>query len=147
MDWITRSDEETRQRGAELAGHLKPRDVLVLTGQIGAGKTTFVQGIAQGMGADPRSVASPSFILIREYPGRIPLFHVDLFRLEELPEAEMLGLDEYYESEGVTLIEWGRKIPEVLPSEFMEICFEVIDPSTRKLLLAPHGARYEKRDW
>lgn len=147
MDWITRSDEETRQRGAELAGHLKPRDVLVLTGQIGAGKTTFVQGIAQGMGADSRSVASPSFVLIREYPGRIPLFHVDLFRLDELPEAEMLGLDEYYESEGVTLIEWGRKIPELLPSEFMEICFEVIDPSTRKLLLVPHGTRYEKRDW
>jgi tRNA threonylcarbamoyladenosine biosynthesis protein TsaE len=146
-EWTTHSPEETQQLGVQLAKRLNPGDVLVLTGEIGAGKTTLVQGIAKGLGVESGSVASPTFVLVREYPGRMPIYHADLFRLDHLPDAEMLGLDEYYESDGVTLIEWGRQIPGALPEDFLEICFEVVDPSTRKLKFIAYGAGYKERDF
>lgn len=118
---------------------------MALTGEIGAGKTTLVQGIARGLGLPAGSVASPSFVLVREHRGRIPLYHADLFRLEGMPEAATVGLEEYYEADGVTVIEWANKIPAVLPEEFLEVRFEVVDPETRRLALLPHGARYESR--
>lgn len=146
MEWTSRSPERTRRLGEKLAGALQPRDVLALTGEIGAGKTTFVQGIAEGLGVPSGSVASPSFVLVREYrQGRIPLFHADLFRLERLPDAATLGLEEYYEELGVTVIEWANRIPAVLPEEYLEVRFEVVDPKSRRLNLVPHGSRYEER--
>ena len=120
---------------------------MALIGEIGAGKTTFVQGVARGLGVPDGAVASPSFVLVREYSGRIPLIHADLFRLERLPEAATVGLEEYYEGAGVTVIEWANRIPEVLPEEFLEIHFEVLDQKTRKITVVPHGSRYEKRKW
>lgn len=133
--------------GAKLAQKLRRKDVVALVGPIGAGKTTFVQGIARGLKVPPGSVASPSFVLVREYQGRIPLYHADLFRLEHLPEAVSIGLEEYYERKGITVIEWANRIPGILPAQFLEIRFEVVDPKTRKITLAPRGARYERRKW
>lgn len=130
-----------------MARALEPQDVLALTGEIGAGKTTFVQGLARGLGVPDGAVTSPSFVLVREYQGRLPLAHADLFRLEKLPEAAAVGLEEYYEGAGVTVIEWASRIPEILPEEFLEVRFEVIDPNTRKIKLVPHGPRFEKREW
>jgi len=145
--FYSESDDQTRQYACALGKKLQARDVIALTGQMGAGKTTFVQGLAEGLGADARSVASPSFVLIRLYRGRIPLVHADLFRLEGMPEAETVGLEEHYEQEVVTVIEWANRIPEVLPSEFLEICFEVTGTETRTLILVSHGASYEARSW
>ncbi len=147
MEWKSRSPDETKRLGAKLARSLQPQDVLGLIGEIGAGKTTFVQGIAQGLGIPRGAVASPSFVLVREYQGRVPLFHADLFRLEKLPEAFSVGLEEYYEGSGVTVIEWANRIPGILPEEFLEVHFEVIDPKNRRISFIPHGPRYEDRNW
>lgn len=144
---ISRSPTQTQRLGTRLAKQLKPGDVIALTGEIGAGKTTFVQGIAQGLRVPPGAVASPSFVLIREYRGRIPLVHADLFRLERLAGAATVGLEEYYDGDGVTVIEWANRIPEILPPEFLEIQFEGVDPTSRRMTLIPHGKRYEGRRW
>ena len=130
-----------------MAARLKRRDVVALTGPIGAGKTTFVQGIARGLKVPPNTVSSPSFVLVKEYPGKIPLYHADLFRLEHLPEAVSVGLEEYYEAKGVTVIEWANRIPGILPADFLEVRFDLVDPKTRRITLIPHGPRYEKRKW
>ena len=148
MQVVSHSPEETQRLGAELARHLQSGDVLALTGEIGSGKTTLVRGLAEGLGIPVSSVASPSFVLVREYRrGRIPLYHSDLFRLEGVPETMTVGLEEYYEGDGVTVIEWANKIPTILPEQFLEIRFETMDPETRQLTILPHGLRYEGRDF
>ena len=149
MEAISHSVEETERLGAELAAQLQPGDVLTLIGEIGAGKTTFTRGLAQGLGIPASSVASPSFVLIRQYAGgRMPLYHADLFRLDNLPQAANVGLEECYESGGITLIEWANKLPQVLPEEFLEIRFEPSGPESRRLKAIPHGPRYlERRFW
>jgi tRNA threonylcarbamoyladenosine biosynthesis protein TsaE len=146
MEKFSRSPEETEALGAELAKSLRPGDVVALIGEIGAGKTTFARGLARGLGVPDGSVASPSFVLVRQYTtGRLPLYHADLFRLENLPQAANVGLEEFYEAGGVTLIEWGNKVPGVLPEQFLEIRFETVDPESRRLTLQPHGPLYEGR--
>ena len=145
--FLSRSPAQTKRFAAKLARALEPGDVLALTGEIGSGKTTFVQGLAGGLEVPEGVVASPSFVLVREYQGRMPIFHADLFRLKKLPEAATVGLEEYYDSKGVTVIEWANRIPGVLPEEFLEIRFTPADQTTRKISILPHGQRYEKRNW
>ncbi|MDO8730654.1 MAG: tRNA (adenosine(37)-N6)-threonylcarbamoyltransferase complex ATPase subunit type 1 TsaE [Candidatus Omnitrophota bacterium] len=146
MEAISHSVEETEQLGVELAKSLRSGDVVTLIGEIGAGKTTFVRGLALGLGVAAGSVASPSFVLVRQYTsGRMPLYHADLFRLENLPQAANVGLEECYEAGGVTLIEWANKVPGVLPEQFLEIRFEAMDPESRRLTLQPHGPLYQGR--
>ena len=146
MKAISHSVEETEAFGAALARELRPGDVVTLIGEIGAGKTTFVRGLARGLGVLAGSVASPSFVLVRQYTsGRMPLYHADLFRLENLPQAANVGLEECYEAGGVTLIEWANKVPGVLPEQFLEIRFEVENPETRHLTMVPHGLFYQGR--
>ena len=141
MEATAHSVEETERLGEELAKELQPGDVLALTGEIGSGKTTFVRGLAKGLGIPVSSVASPSFVLVREYHrGRIPLYHSDLFRLEGMQETMTVGLEEYYDRDGVTVIEWANKVPGILPGEFLEVRFEVLDANTRQLMITPHGA-------
>ena len=143
---ISHSPEETEALGVDLAESLRAGDVVTLIGAIGAGKTTFVRGLGQGLGIPASSVASPSFVLVRQYTsGRMPLYHADLFRLDNLPQAANVGLEEYYEAGGVTLIEWANKVPGVLPEQFLEIRFEVVDPGTRRLTAVPHGPLYAGR--
>ena len=145
---ISRSVEETERLGADLARALRPGDVVALIGEIGAGKTTFVRGLAQGLGVPASSVASPSFVLVRQYTsGRIPLYHADLFRLDSLPQAANVGLEDYYEKGGVTLIEWANQVPGVLPEEFLEVRFEVVSPEARRLSVAARGPRYQGRNY
>ena len=143
----TASAEATVRLGAKLADLLEPGDVVALIGEIGAGKTHFVQGIARGLGVPDGTVASPSFVLVKVYRGRMPVYHADLFRLENAPEAATVGLEEFYEQNGVTVIEWANQIPSVLPEEFLEVRFTVVDRSKRKIEIAPQGGRYVKRDW
>ena len=145
VEWTSRSPEETQALGRKLACSLQPGDVVALTGEIGAGKTTLVQGIASGLGVPDGTVASPSFVLVREYRGRIPLYHADLFRLNDMRGAATVGLEEYYDADGVTVIEWANRVTEVLPEEHLEIRFHVVDPQTRQLTLVPHGPKYEPR--
>lgn len=108
---ITRSESETAALGRELARHLRPGAVVLLQGELGAGKTAFVRGMAEGLGVDPADVSSPTFTLIQEYRGgRLALYHVDLYRLRSI-EVEDLGLDDERMGEGVTAIEWPDRLP------------------------------------
>jgi tRNA threonylcarbamoyladenosine biosynthesis protein TsaE len=107
---LTQGEDETSNVGERLARTLRPGDVVLLYGELGAGKTAFVRGLARGLGADPEDVSSPTFTLIQEYAGRIPLYHVDLYRLEphEIPD---LGLDDLMLGDGVVAIEWADRWP------------------------------------
>jgi len=109
------SPAETESAGRSVARNLPPGTVVALVGPLGAGKTQFVKGLAAEMGA-PVSVTSPTFTLIHEYTGgRIPIYHFDFFRLEDRQAAERLGLDEYFFGDGISIVEWADKFPELIP--------------------------------
>lgn len=105
---VTDSEEETAAAGERLAARVQPGQVVLLHGDLGAGKTAFVRGLARGLGAPADDVSSPTFTIIQEYRGRIPLYHVDLYRLQPA-EVEELGLDEIIDSGGVVAIEWATR--------------------------------------
>jgi tRNA threonylcarbamoyladenosine biosynthesis protein TsaE len=112
-------------------------------GELGAGKTQFIKGMAMGVGVGkPTYISSPSFTLINEYPGKIPFYHIDLFRLEWEKEAEDLGLEDYFQGEGVTAIEWADKIPSFLPKEMLFIHIVYTGTNTRSLEIIGKGKRY-----
>ena len=116
MSTITRSEDETASVGRALAPTLHAGDVVLLHGELGAGKTAFVRGLAEGLGVPPDDVSSPTFTLIQEYrSGRLPLFHVDLYRLDDPREIDDLGIDEIAR-DGVLAIEWAEKLPRPLDS-------------------------------
>jgi tRNA threonylcarbamoyladenosine biosynthesis protein TsaE len=145
----TATPQDTRDAGAELGTILRPHDVVVLTGDLGAGKTTFVQGVARGVGATEH-VASPTFTLVREYvSGRVPLAHVDLYRLDRQQDVIDLALDELEEGERVLLVEWGDAVAELLGAERLRIEFVGLDPTgadeTRKIVLDTVGAAWDER--
>lgn len=124
----TSSEEETIALGEELARDLPPRAVVLLIGNLGAGKTTLAKGIVKGLGAgDPDQVSSPTFTLIQEYPvanskaGGEKVYHVDLYRLDRAVEVARLGLDELFEKAAAVLIEWGERFPQLMPAERIEI--------------------------
>lgn len=119
----TTSAEETRALGVRLGSALRPGDVLTLAGPFGAGKTTFVQGLAAGMGL-PDPVTSPSFALVDEHPGPLPLYHLDLYRLRSAEEAFELGIEELAERGGVLAVEWPEVADEVLPPDRLAIELE-----------------------
>jgi tRNA threonylcarbamoyladenosine biosynthesis protein TsaE len=138
--FIMKSPEETMAFGAKLAEKLKPGCVLTLEGDLGAGKTTFTKGIGKGLGVT-KVVNSPTFTIIKEYEGKIPLFHMDAYRLEESDED--LGFSEYFEGEGVTVVEWAKFIQDMLPKELLRIEIYHQRESERRLILRPFGAFYE----
>ncbi|SHF44695.1 tRNA threonylcarbamoyladenosine biosynthesis protein TsaE [Desulfofundulus australicus DSM 11792] len=143
--WQTRSAGETEELGRLLASLLQPGDVLCLHGELGAGKTVLARGIARGLGvAGP--VTSPTFTLINEYSGRLPLYHMDVYRLEGPGDMADLGYEDYFYGSGVTLVEWAGRVKEILPSERLDIYLEgsLQDPELRRILFAPRGERYEE---
>jgi tRNA threonylcarbamoyladenosine biosynthesis protein TsaE len=115
---LTRGDEETAALGRELGTTLQPGDVVLLGGELGAGKTVLARGIAEGLGVPPSDVSSPTFALIHEYRGRLRVFHVDLYRLHAAQEIEDLGLDELAAS-GVVIVEWPEKLPRAVPGAIL----------------------------
>lgn len=137
----TAGSEETAQFAEKLAKLLQPGDVLTLEGDLGAGKTTFTKGIAKGLEIK-RNVNSPTFTIIKEYHGRLPLYHMDVYRLED--SLEDLGFDEYFEGEGVTVVEWAHLIEEQLPAERLDIFLYHEGEQRRKMVFIPNGNRYEQ---
>ncbi|GEO75017.1 ATPase or kinase [Levilactobacillus namurensis DSM 19117] len=139
------SPEKTMALGRQLAPGLQPRDVILLDGDLGAGKTTFTKGLAAGLGIQ-RNVKSPTFTIIREYQGgRLPLYHMDVYRLED-GSGDELGLEEYFNGDGVNVIEWSQFIADELPSEYLRIIFKRDDAAgenQRTLTFEPHGAHFE----
>ena len=135
LECITRSAEETRALARRLARQLRPGDVVLLVGELGAGKTTFVRGLAEGLGLDPGWVSSPTFVLIQEYEreGAPPLYHVDAYRVRDPRELVEVGLEEYFERPGITVIEWGDKVRELVPPGAIEVHFEVLEGDRRRI--------------
>lgn len=112
--------EETEKFGLFLGENLRPGDVVCLNGDLGAGKTTLTKSIAKGLGIDDY-VTSPTFTIVNEYYGKTDLYHIDTYRLDDKIDVDYLGFDEYFYSDGVTIIEWAEKIRDALPEEYMEI--------------------------
>lgn len=124
---------------------LRPGDVVALVGELGTGKTQLIKGLASGIGVKRSSyLTSPSFVLVNEYGGKIPFYHIDLFRLKDEREVEGLGLEEYFQGNGITAIEWADKIPSSLPKELLWIYLYYTGKQTRSIELIPRGERYEK---
>ncbi|MFD2924489.1 tRNA (adenosine(37)-N6)-threonylcarbamoyltransferase complex ATPase subunit type 1 TsaE [Halobacillus naozhouensis] len=140
-EWTTASEGETILFSEKLAEYLTPGDVLTLEGDLGAGKTTFTKGLAKGLGVT-RTVNSPTFTIIKEYMGRIPLYHMDVYRLEDSDED--LGFEEFFEGDGVTVVEWSQFIKEYLPDERLDITIEYLSETERKIKLQPHSTHFEE---
>jgi tRNA threonylcarbamoyladenosine biosynthesis protein TsaE len=135
-EFITHSEEETEELGRALANRLQPGDVVGLYGDLGAGKTCLVRGVAQGLGAH-NPVASPTFTLVNEYAGRCPLFHFDLYRLNHAVELEDLGVEDYLYDQGICLLEWAEKAGSLLPAKHWKIIFHFLDEQSRRLQVIP----------
>lgn len=134
----TASEEETIALGEEIARNLPSRCVVLLIGELGAGKTTLAKGIAKGLGAaSPDEVSSPTFTLIHEYGERV--YHIDLYRIESEREVRTLGLDELLDREAVLLVEWGERFPRLWPSDRVEIRLEPIDGDQRRITIQSAG--------
>lgn len=145
---ISNSPQETQTMAKKLASLIDEGDIVSLTGDLGAGKTCFVQGFAQALGIGS-TIISPTFNLIREYSGRIPLFHFDVYRLKTAQELVELGYEEYFFGKGVCVIEWGNKISELLPPDYLEIEFRREGEHTRQLIIRPSGNKWRRkaREW
>ena len=136
MEYFTESAEETIALGKKIGEVLKPGDVLGFYGELGSGKTTMIKGITMGLGVKEESlVKSPSFIMINEYKGRYPIYHIDLYRIKNTEEILNIGFDDYIYGDGVCLIEWAEKAEGDLPENLIKVELEVVKPEQRKIAI------------
>jgi tRNA threonylcarbamoyladenosine biosynthesis protein TsaE len=141
LELTTGSPEETQHLGQALGGLVEPGDIILLAGALGAGKTCLTQGLARGLGIND-TTPSPTFVIMREFAGRLPLYHMDFYRLE-FNEIGDLGLDDYLYGQGVCAIEWADKGLGVMPAEHLLIEMDYAGENERRLRLTPRGAHYE----
>jgi len=140
----SKSASETIRIGKNIGSFLQPGDVVALVGELGVGKTQLVKGLAEGVGVGkPTYISSPSFTLINEYLGRVPFYHIDLFRLEQEKEIEELGLEDYFQAGGITAIEWADKIAPLLPEGILWIDIHYTGENTRSLEINGKGKHFE----
>jgi tRNA threonylcarbamoyladenosine biosynthesis protein TsaE len=132
---ITESLEETQLLGQKIGALISAGTVICLTGDLGSGKTSFVQGLAMGLGV----ITSPTYVLINEYPGRHPLFHVDLYRMEDPVDFEDIGLYEILHGKGVVVVEWADKLSKDFLAEYLAIHFEILNDESRKLTISANA--------
>jgi len=134
MKITSTSDTMTKELGARVASVLEPGSVIALVGPLGAGKTCFVQGMARGVKVPENVfVRSPSFTLVNQYDGDVPLYHIDFYRLDEAASLGDLGLDELFEGDGITVVEWADKFMDEMPRNTVAFNFEIIDESVRTI--------------
>ena len=141
LELISHSPEQTQKLGVRIGELALPGDILLLVGALGTGKTCLTQGIAWGLGIKEYAV-SPSFVIVRELHGRLPLYHIDLYRLDHVEEIVELGLDDYLYGSGVCVVEWAEKGLSVLPIEHLLIQISFLSDSERSFQLKPSGKRY-----
>jgi tRNA threonylcarbamoyladenosine biosynthesis protein TsaE len=146
MSIIFNADNEaaTAALGHALAGVLPPGTTLALCGTLGAGKTRLVQAIAEALGVNRRDVVSPTFVLIQEHRGRRMIYHIDAYRIRDDDEFQQLGPDEYFESDGLVLIEWADRVEGSLPRDYVEIRIEVTGVESRRFEIRAVGRRYDE---
>ena len=141
---LLNSPKETFAYGKKLAAKLKGGDVVLLSGELGAGKTNFAFGIAMGLAVREQYITSPTFTFVNEYAGRVPLYHIDLYRLKDPSELEGIGFEEYISSAGVKVIEWAERAEDELPEERLSVYLSYVDEHSRELGFLAEGERYEK---
>jgi tRNA threonylcarbamoyladenosine biosynthesis protein TsaE len=142
---VTRSPRHTKGWGNKLGKLLEGGEIIGLGGELGAGKTCFVRGLAEGLEVGTEAwIRSPTFTLINEYHGRLPVYHIDLYRIADRNELEGLHLREYLYSDGVSVIEWFEHLPADEVDEYLELRIAYADGSNRELTFIAHGERYEK---
>lgn len=130
---ISHSEEQTLALAGKLAASFEAGDVIVLKGELGSGKTAFVRGLATARGIDERLVSSPSFTFLNEYPGHQPLYHFDLYRLNDLSELREIGWDEYLQRNGLVVIEWGERAEGYLPNRYYLVDFTIRSENEREI--------------
>ena len=143
MDYkiTSRSIEDTMELAENIESEKFPGMIICLDGELGSGKTVFVKGFAKSLGIE-ENITSPTFNIVKEYQiGEMPLYHMDVYRLESTDES--IGFDDYFNSDGISIIEWSELIEDSLPEERLDIKFKVIDEDTRIIKLTPHGQKYE----
>ena len=143
MDYkiTTKSEMETIRIAQDFESEKFPNMVICLDGELGSGKTVFTKGIANALGIK-EPITSPTFSIIKEYDGELPLYHMDVYRLDGVTDG--IGIEEYFNKGGVVVIEWADTIKDILPKEYLHIKFKVIDENKRVLILTPYGRQYEE---
>lgn len=136
----TKSEKETIELAQNFESEKFPNMIICLDGELGSGKTVFTKGIANALGIK-ESITSPTFNIIKEYDGELPLYHMDVYRLDG--NTDGYGIEEYFTKGGVVVIEWSDTIKDILPDEYLHIKFKVIDENKRVLILTPHGQKYD----
>jgi len=136
----TRNEMETIEIAQNFESEKFPNMIICLNGELGSGKTIFTKGIANALGIN-EIITSPTFTIIKEYNGELPLYHMDVYRLDG--NTDGIGIEEYFTKGGVVIIEWADTIKDILPSERLDIKFKIIDENKRLLILTPHGKKYE----
>ena len=141
LDFISHSENQTRRLGMRLATLLQAGDVVALIGDLGSGKTRWIQGVCQGLDVvDP--VISPTFTLVNEYRGRLPVYHIDLYRLADATETLSFGLEEYLYGNGISLVEWADKALEFFPKSYLAIELYYLEDTKRRVVMRPYGDRF-----
>lgn len=141
LDLILSSPEETESFGCGIGRLLRGGEVLALIGELGAGKTALVRGIVAGLGIQAESVTSPTYLIVHEYQGRLPLIHIDLYRLQRAQETESIGLSDYLTGDAVVAIEWADRFPHLLPEDRLEVRFFHRTRTTRRARVEARGSR------
>ena len=141
MEFTSGSVEDTQAFGERLGRLLQPGDVVALFGELGSGKTTLIQGIAHGLGRNPTTIKSPTFVLLREYPGAVPLIHIDGYRLDGAAAVSWLDLDLIFSPHKITLIEWAERFAGVLPDHHVDVRLSHVSTNRRRVLMAPSSPR------
>lgn len=136
---VTRSENETIALAQNIESEKFPNMVICLNGDLGSGKTLFTKGFAHAMGID--EITSPTFTIIKEYQGELMLYHMDVYRLED--SNEEIGIEEYYDRGGITIIEWSDMIKDILPKERLDVRFKITGENTRTIIITPYGEKYK----
>ena len=137
----TKNEMETIELAQNFESEKFPNMIICLNGELGSGKTMFTKGIANALGIN-ENITSPTFTIIKEYEGELPLYHMDVYRLD--CNTDGIGIEEYFNKGGVVVIEWADTIKDILPKERLDIKFKVLDENKRMLILKPYGAKYEE---
>jgi tRNA threonylcarbamoyladenosine biosynthesis protein TsaE len=140
---VSRSHEQTQAIGLAMGEAAESGDLFLLSGELGAGKTCLTQGVLWGLGVDDYA-RSPTFVLVSQHMGRLPMYHVDLYRLEDASETIELGLDEYVSGDGVCVVEWAERAMSAFPESRLEVTIEYVAATERRLEFRARGARYHR---
>jgi tRNA threonylcarbamoyladenosine biosynthesis protein TsaE len=141
---ISISPSATVNLGRKIGQQLKPGGVIALMGELGCGKTLITRGICDGLGVPERQVSSPSFVLVNEYRGRLPVFHIDLYRLSGIDDSIEIGITDYFKraQEGVMIVEWAEKIIDILPADLIKVEFDIISKQKRRIVFSSTSRRF-----